>query len=86
MKTIVLPSLRDALHAVEALLLEGDVADGEHLVDDQDLGLEVRRDGEGETQLHAARVALHRRVDEGPDVGELDDLVEAFRWISARLM
>src|SRR5262249_4419567 len=39
--------------------------------------LEVRGDGEGEPKLHPARVALHRRIDERADVGELDDLVEA---------
>ena len=36
----------------------------------------MRGDGEGEPQLHAARVALDRRVDEPLDLGELDDLVE----------
>ena len=42
----------------------------------QDLGLEVRRDGEREPHVHAARVALDRRVEEPLDPGELDDLVE----------
>ena len=49
----------------------------QNLVDEQDLGLEVRGDGEGEAHVHAARVALHRRVDEALDPGEVDDLVEA---------
>ena len=48
----------------------------EHLVDDQDLGLEVRGDGEREADVHPARVPLDRRVDEPLDLGELDDLVE----------
>ena len=64
------------LHLAEALLLEGGVADGEDLVHDQDLGLEVGRHGEGEAHEHAARVALHRRVEEPTDLAELDDLVE----------
>ena len=33
-------------------------------------------DREREADVHAAGVALHRRVDELLDVGELDDLVE----------
>src|SRR4029453_13206329 len=45
--------------------------------DEQDLGLEVRGDGEGQAQIHAARVALDRRVDEAVHLGEGDDLVEA---------
>ena len=64
-------------HLPEALLLECNVADGQHLVDNQDLGLEVRGDREAEADFHPARVALHRRVEEAFDVGEGDDLVEA---------
>ena len=71
--------LAEILHPAEAAALELGVADGEHLVDEQDLRLEVRRDGEGEPHVHAARVALHRRVDELLDLGELDDLVELAR-------
>ena len=73
------PDSPSRLHAAEAAALELGVADGEHLVDEQDLRLEVRRDREGETHVHAARVALHRRVDEALDPGELDDLVELAR-------
>ena len=75
--TIVRPSStvrsRILLHA---LALERGVADGEHLVDEQDLGVEVRGDREAEAHVHAARVALDRRVDELLDAGELDDRVE----------
>ena len=73
------PRTRDLLHLPEALALEGDVADREHLVDEQDLRVEVRRDGEGQAHVHAARVALDRRVEELVDLGELDDLVELAR-------
>ena len=77
MKTTVRPSFEARLHPPEALLLEGEVADGEDLVDDQDLGLQVGGHRERQPELHAARVALHGRVDEGADVRELDDLLEA---------
>ena len=43
---------------------------------EQDLRLEVGGDGEGQPHIHAARVALDRRVDEPVDLGERDDLVE----------
>jgi hypothetical protein len=59
----------------EALLLEGLVAHAQDLVDEQHLRLEVRGDREGEPHVHAARVALHRDVDEALDLRELDDLV-----------
>ncbi len=67
---------RDVAHLAEALLLELRVADGEHLVDEQDLGLEVGGDGEREPHVHAARVALDRGVEEPLDAGEVDDGVE----------
>ena len=61
------PGAAELLHATEAAALELRVPDGEHLVDEQDLGLEVRGDGEREPHVHAARVALDRRVDEPLD-------------------
>ena len=36
----------------------------------------MRRDREGQPHVHAARIALHRRVEEGLDFGELHDAVE----------
>ena len=67
----------ELLHPAEAAPLELGVADREHLVDEEDLRLEMRGDREREPDVHAARVALHRRVDEPLDPGELDDVVEA---------
>src|SRR5207253_9719228 len=68
---------RDVAHLAEAFLLELGVPDGEHLVDEQDLRLQVRGYREREPYLHAARVALHGGVEKAPDAGELDDVVEA---------
>src|SRR5262249_31745031 len=67
---------RDSGHLSEALLLEGEVADREDLVDEQDLRLEVRGHRERDSDGHAARVALHGRVEELIDLRERDDLVE----------
>jgi hypothetical protein len=74
---------RHALHPPEALALEGHVADGEDLVDEQHLGLEVRGDGEREAEVHAGRVVLHRRVGELRHLGEGEDLVELARDVGA---
>ena len=62
---------------VEALVREAFVADGEHLVDEQHVGIDVDGDGEAEPHVHAGRIGLDRRVDELPQLGEVDDLVEA---------
>ena len=68
------------------LRLELGVADRQHLVDHQDLGLEVRRDGEGEPDVHADRVALDRRVDELARRPRTRRSRRSVRRISARLM
>ena len=41
-------------------------------------------DGEPQAHVHAGRVRLHRRVDELPELGELDDLVEPPRHLFLR--
>ena len=66
----------DILHLAKTLLLELRVAHGEHLVHDKDLRLEVGRHREGEPHIHAAAVALHRRVEKPVDLGEGHDLIE----------
>src|SRR3989338_8540022 len=67
---------RHLFHFPETFLLELRVADGEHLVHQKNIRLKVRRDGECQAHVHAARIALDRRVEEFLDAGELDDLVE----------
>ena len=64
------------VHFSQALLLKCRIADGQHFVDDEDFGLEVGGDGEGEADVHAAGVKLHGGIDEFLDFGEGDDFVE----------
>ena len=52
-KMIVLPGVLQPLELLEALLLERGVADGEHLVDQQHVGVDLDRDGEAEPHAHA---------------------------------
>ena len=66
----------EILHAAQAAVAEMQVADRQHLVDDQDLRLEVRRHRKRQPHEHAAGVVLHRRVDELLELGERDDRVE----------
>ena len=60
---------------IEALALELLIADGDDLVDDQDLRFERYGDREAETDEHPAGVDLDRRIDEVADPGEVDDAV-----------
>ena len=69
---------------VEALVGEALVADREHLVHEQHVGIDVDRHRETEAHVHAGRVGLDRRVDELLELGELDDLVEAARDLLLR--
>src|SRR5882757_1508905 len=63
-------------HAVDAAALVGRIADGENLIDDKDLRLEMRRDAEREADVHPAGVALDGHVEELLDLGKSDDLIE----------
>ena len=44
----------------------------------------VRGHGEAQLHIHARRIALDRRVDEGADFGEIDDLVQPLGNVRAR--
>ncbi len=70
------PLVRGVAHLAEALPLKGRVAHRENLVHDQDVRFQVGGHGEGQPQVHAARIVLHGSVDEAFDLGEGDDFVE----------
>ena len=69
---------------VEALLLEAGVADREHLVDQQHVGIDLDRDREREAHRHARGVVLQPHVEEVLELGEGDDRVEARLGLLAR--
>ena len=69
---------------VEALQAEPLVAHGQHLVDQQHVGVHVDGDGEAQPHVHARRVGLDRRIDEVLDLGELHDLVEPPGYLALR--
>src|SRR5262249_18561373 len=71
-------------HLAKAFFLKLRIAHGQHFVNDKNLGLQMRCDREGEPDIHAARVALHRRIQEAFHLGEGDDLVEFTLYFSAR--
>ncbi len=68
----------EVAHLGEAFLLESGVAHRQHLVHQQDLGVAVDGHGEAQAHVHAGGVALHRGVDEVPQLGEGHDLIEPF--------
>src|SRR5579875_710722 len=65
------------LEALQALALEGLVANRQHLVNEQDVGLHVDRYREAEAHVHARGVVLHGLVDELAYAGEVHDIVES---------
>jgi hypothetical protein len=70
-------ALHEAADEAHALLHEGGIADGQHFVDYQDIGIDMRAYGEGEPRIHAAGIVLDRLIHELADSGELRDGVEA---------
>src|SRR6266513_6214644 len=57
-------------HLTQAFFLKLGIANSEHFVDDKYLRLQVRSDGESKSNIHAARVAFHGRVDVRIDLGK----------------
>ncbi len=75
-RTIVLPPSFMSAEDVRALLLEGGVADGQHLVDQQDVGVGLDHHREGEADQHPRGVVLQLQVDELLELGELEHRVQ----------
>ena len=67
----------DLVEDVLALLLEGGVADRQHLVDQQDVGVGLDHDREGEAHQHPRGVVLELQVGELLELCELDHRLEA---------
>ncbi len=77
------PLALEPVELLEALLLKGGVADGQHLVDQQDLGVDLDRGGKREAHQHPRGVVLELQVDELLQLGEGDHLVEAGARLAA---
>src|SRR5262249_52180188 len=63
-------------HSIKTLPLEGHVADGQHFVQKQNLGLQMGSDRKPQPDVHSGGVPLDRYVDELLNLRELDDTVE----------
>src|SRR5690606_25509453 len=74
---------RHVAHLAEAFALKFRVADGEHFIHDQNVGLEMCGDGEGEAHEHAAAVSLYGRVKESLDTRERHNLVKTLCYVAA---
>ena len=74
----------EALELLVALLLERGVADGEHLVDQQHVGLDLDRGREREPDVHARGVVLELEVLELLELGELEDRADSAAAASLR--
>ena len=68
---------------VGALALEALIAHCQHLVDQQDVGLGLYRDGEGESHEHARREVAQLHVHETVELGKLDDRGQIARDLAA---
>src|SRR5258705_195888 len=63
------------LHLAEAFHLKSDVTNRQHFIDDKDLRLQMGGNGEGQPNVHAAAVTLHRGVQKRLNLSKSDNLV-----------
>ena len=66
---------------VGAFLGEGGVADGEHFVDEHDVGVGFDHDREGEADHHPRGVVLELEVDEFLQLGEVQHVSPGAAWL-----
>ncbi|MNN66846.1 hypothetical protein D3C81_1824430 [compost metagenome] len=69
--------LLELAQALKAFDLEACITDGQGLVDDQDIRIDLGLNGKGQAYHHAAGVGLYRLVDKVTYIGKGDDAVEA---------
>ncbi|MNF60666.1 hypothetical protein D3C84_422880 [compost metagenome] len=77
-------ALQQLFEPVETFELEGRITYCQSFIDDQDIGIDMRRDGEGQTHEHAAGVCFYRTVDKLADVGKLDDGIKLLCYFPVR--
>src|SRR5262245_9304373 len=75
---------RHVIHLSETFLLKFGVADGQHLVNNQNFGLKVSRHRKCKADIHPGRIVLHRGVEKLLHLGKGDDLVELFADLALR--
>src|SRR5258708_30357931 len=63
-------------HLAETFFLKCEIANGEHLIHQEDLRLKMGGDGKRQPHLHSRAVVLQRSVNEFGHFGKIDDVVE----------
>jgi hypothetical protein len=71
-------------NSIETLALEGRISHGEHLVHEQNVGVHVTRDSEGQTHAHSGAVDPYGIIDDALQFGKLQDSVELSADFGAR--
>src|SRR5215467_10515705 len=71
-------------HSIKALLLEAQVADSQHFVQEQNLRLQMGNDRKPQSDVHSGGVPLDRYVDELPDLREVDNTLELSPDLASR--
>ena len=78
-----LPAAAELADLVQALAGKGFVPHGQHLVDEQHLGIHVDGHGKPQPRVHARGVGLHGGVDEALELREGHDVREALLHLAA---
>ena len=74
--TTTLDAIQQLADASLGLVDERDVAHAQALVDQENLGVDLGGDGEGQPHVHAAGVVLQRQVREVAKPGEFEDAID----------
>src|SRR5690348_1576304 len=70
------PTFLNDLDPLHALRLEAGITDGQYLINNEDLRLDIDSDGECQPDIHSTRIGLHWLLDELADVCKRRDVVD----------
>ena len=68
--------LLEFLKLVITFRLEEHVADGQRLIHDQDLRLDIDGQRKSQTDEHTGRISFHRLMHKVPDIGKRQDIIQ----------
>ena len=67
--------LHERPHELHALLRENDIPHGQSLINDQDIRVNMRNDGECQAHHHTAGIGFHRLINRLSDIGKCRNLL-----------
>ena len=71
-------------HTIETLFLKNGIAHRQHLIENDNLRIQMGGDRKRQPHVHPAGIVFHRYMDEFFQAGEIDNAIESFANLLSR--